>query len=144
MQHDVRVIFGDTDQMGIVYYANYYRYFEGARAAYLRDKGRSYKDIYIGAAALAAFDGERVAGLKAMRSALEHGWRDRLIFENPMIEPFQDDPAFIELEALLEAILAEERDRVLDLVCLNNPVPDDWRPLPETCVGFPDSSLAAY
>lgn len=46
MQHDVRVIFGDTDQMGIVYYANYYRYFEGARAAYLRDKGRSYKDMH--------------------------------------------------------------------------------------------------
>ncbi len=45
LHHEIRVIFGDTDVMGIVYYANYYRYFEGARAEYLRDKGRSYKDM---------------------------------------------------------------------------------------------------
>jgi acyl-CoA thioester hydrolase len=45
LRHDVRVIFGDTDQMGVVYYANYLRYFEGARAAYWRGLGRSYKDL---------------------------------------------------------------------------------------------------
>ena len=45
MRHEVRVIFGDTDQMGVVYYANYLRYFEGARAAYWRDLGKSYKDL---------------------------------------------------------------------------------------------------
>jgi acyl-CoA thioester hydrolase len=45
LHHEVRVIFGDTDQMGVVYYANYLRYFEGARAAYWRALGRSYKDL---------------------------------------------------------------------------------------------------
>jgi acyl-CoA thioester hydrolase len=45
MRHEVRVIFGDTDQMGVVYYANYLRYFEGARAAYWRALGKSYKDL---------------------------------------------------------------------------------------------------
>jgi acyl-CoA thioester hydrolase len=45
MIHDVRVIFGDTDQMGVVYYANYLRYFESARAGYWRACGRSYKDL---------------------------------------------------------------------------------------------------
>lgn len=45
MKHEIRVIFGDTDQMGVVYYANYLRYFESARAAYWRDLGRSYKDL---------------------------------------------------------------------------------------------------
>jgi acyl-CoA thioester hydrolase len=45
MRHDVRVIFGDTDQMGVVYYANYLRYFESARAAYWRALGRSYRDL---------------------------------------------------------------------------------------------------
>jgi len=45
MRHEVRVIFGDTDQMGVVYYANYLRYFESARAAYWRDLGKSYKDL---------------------------------------------------------------------------------------------------
>jgi acyl-CoA thioester hydrolase len=45
LRHEVRVIFGDTDQMGVVYYANYLRYFEGARAAYWRALGRSYQDL---------------------------------------------------------------------------------------------------
>ena len=40
-----RVIFGDTDQMGVVYYGNYLRYFEGARAEYWRAQGKSYKDV---------------------------------------------------------------------------------------------------
>jgi len=41
----VRVRYADTDQMGVVYYANYLRFFESARAAYWRDLGRSYKDL---------------------------------------------------------------------------------------------------
>jgi acyl-CoA thioester hydrolase len=41
MIHEVRVIFGDTDQMGVVYYANYLRYMESARAALLRARGSS-------------------------------------------------------------------------------------------------------
>ena len=45
MKHEIRVIFGDTDQMGVVYYANYLRYFESARADYWRQLGRSYKDL---------------------------------------------------------------------------------------------------
>ena len=45
LRHEVCVIFGDTDQMGVVYYANYLRYFEGARAAYWRGLGRSYRDL---------------------------------------------------------------------------------------------------
>jgi len=45
MLHEVRVIFGDTDQMGVVYYANYYRYFEAARAAFLRASGRNNQDM---------------------------------------------------------------------------------------------------
>lgn len=45
MIHETRVIFGDTDQMGVVYYGNYMRYFESARAAYWRALGRSYQDL---------------------------------------------------------------------------------------------------
>jgi acyl-CoA thioester hydrolase len=45
MIHEVRIIFGDTDQMGVVYYANYLRFFESSRAAYWRALGRSYKDL---------------------------------------------------------------------------------------------------
>jgi acyl-CoA thioester hydrolase len=40
-----QIIFGDTDQMGVVYYGNYLRFFEGARASYWRSLGRNYKDL---------------------------------------------------------------------------------------------------
>ena len=44
-QARVRVIYGDTDQMGVVYYANYLRYFEFARSEFLRAHGRSYREM---------------------------------------------------------------------------------------------------
>ncbi len=40
-----RVIYGDTDQMGIVYYANYLRWFEKGRAEFLRQIGLPYSTI---------------------------------------------------------------------------------------------------
>ena len=45
MIHQIRVIFGDTDQMGVVYYANYLRYFESARSALLRARGYSAREL---------------------------------------------------------------------------------------------------
>jgi acyl-CoA thioester hydrolase len=43
--HSIRVIFGDTDQMGVVYYANYLRYFEAGRAELLRAIGSSGRHL---------------------------------------------------------------------------------------------------
>lgn len=42
----IRVRYGETDQMGIVYHPNYYIYFEIGRSEYLREmSGMSYKDM---------------------------------------------------------------------------------------------------
>lgn len=41
----IRVIYGDTDQMGVVYYANYLRFFEAGRNEFLRSKGARYRDV---------------------------------------------------------------------------------------------------
>jgi acyl-CoA thioester hydrolase len=41
----LRVIYGDTDQMGVVYYANYLRYFEAGRNEFIRAKGLRYRDF---------------------------------------------------------------------------------------------------
>jgi acyl-CoA thioester hydrolase len=40
-----RIIYGDTDQMGVVYYANYLRWFETGRSEFLRQIGLPYKTI---------------------------------------------------------------------------------------------------
>lgn len=40
-----RVIYGDTDKMGVVYYANYLRWFERGRSEFLRECGVPYGEI---------------------------------------------------------------------------------------------------
>lgn len=41
----VRVRYAETDKMGIVYYANYFIWFEVGRTDLLRDSGWSYRDL---------------------------------------------------------------------------------------------------
>ena len=47
MYHEMsyRVPYADTDQMGVVYYANYLEYFERSRTEMLREAGLSYSDM---------------------------------------------------------------------------------------------------
>lgn len=45
VQTHIRIIYGDTDQMGVVYYANYLRFFEAGRSEYMRSRGLRYGDF---------------------------------------------------------------------------------------------------
>jgi acyl-CoA thioester hydrolase len=42
---EVRIYYEDTDCGGIVYYANYLKYFERARTQYLEDRGLSVSEL---------------------------------------------------------------------------------------------------
>ena len=42
-QTQIRVRYGETDQMGVVYHANYASYFEVGRTEWLREYGITYK-----------------------------------------------------------------------------------------------------
>jgi len=44
-QSTCRVLYGDTDAAGIVYYGNYMRYFEQGRTELMRDLGVTYREI---------------------------------------------------------------------------------------------------
>ena len=41
----IRVIYGDTDRMGVVYHATYLRYLEHARVEFIRSLGFAYADL---------------------------------------------------------------------------------------------------
>lgn len=41
----IRVRYGETDQMGVVYHANYAQYFEVGRTEWLRQFGMTYKQM---------------------------------------------------------------------------------------------------
>lgn len=43
--HQCRVIYGDTDSGGVVYYGNYLRYYEEGRTEFLRENGLTYKSL---------------------------------------------------------------------------------------------------
>ncbi len=43
--HKIRVRYQETDQMGVVYHANYLTYFEMARTEALRSLGKTYRDL---------------------------------------------------------------------------------------------------
>ena len=46
-RYELRVRYGDTDQMGWVYYGNYLRWFEIGRAEMMRSLGRSYREVEV-------------------------------------------------------------------------------------------------
>jgi TolB-like protein len=87
-------------------------------------------------AMLAAFDNNPGHAISALKSAVRRGLRNRpYSFGDPIFEYLRDEPRFVALRQELDAILDDEHDKVLQLICFNNPVPDNWQPLPETCEG---------
>ena len=91
------------------------------------------RDIHT--AMLAAFDHDTDGAIAALRSAVRNGLTWRVFLYDPVFEDVQDEPGFIALRQELDEILAQEHDKILQLICFNNPVPDEWQPLPETCQG---------
>jgi acyl-CoA thioester hydrolase len=44
-EFQVRVTYADTDKMGIIYYSNYFKYFEEGRTELMRSLGVRYRDL---------------------------------------------------------------------------------------------------
>lgn len=44
-EFEVRVTYADTDKMGVIYYANYFKYFELGRTEFMRSLGIRYRDL---------------------------------------------------------------------------------------------------
>jgi len=103
--------------------------------AALRAAGRSNNNRDLAEAMIAAFDGHPDTAISALRSAIGNGNRDPLLFDGSIFDNVRDEPGFLSLREEFETILAAEHDKVLQLVCFDNPTPDDWQPLPETCEG---------
>ena len=53
---DIRVRYGETDQMGVAYHANYLAWCDVARTEYLRERGMSYRALEEGGLFLAVIE----------------------------------------------------------------------------------------
>jgi hypothetical protein len=84
---------------------------------------------------IAAFDQDPEDAIAALESAVHHGLRWLQFLDDPVFEDLQDDVRFIAARQEMEAIVSAEHDQILQLICFNNPVPDEWQPMSETCEG---------
>jgi len=100
-----------------------------------REAGETSAVRFQSEALIAAFDQEPDRAITALESALENGFRWLLFLEDPLFDELQQEPRFVALREELHAILAVEHKKILQLICFNNPVPDEWQPMPETCEG---------
>ncbi len=89
----------------------------------------------------AAFENNPGRVIAALKSAMQHGLRDPQFFGDPIFGDWWDEPRFVALEQELDASLAAEHDKVLQLICFNNPAPAGWQPKPETCEGVEEQLI---
>jgi TolB-like protein len=93
----------------------------------------SYRDME--EAMLAAFDHNPDSAIQALQKAVRHGLRWPMFLDDPGFEHLHEDQRFVALRQEIEDLLSIEHEKILQLICFNNPVPDDWQPMLETCQG---------
>jgi tetratricopeptide (TPR) repeat protein len=101
----------------------------------LRAAGRINQELLQKDAMIAAFEHDADRANTAMQSAIKLGLRNPQVLDDPIFYNLQDNLLFVGLQQELGAILADERKQVLQLICFNNPTPNEWQPMPETCEG---------
>ncbi len=121
----------------------------GARAAaefakrgheILLEAGHKNQNRFAAEAMFAAFEGRSADAIAALKQAIRWGMRVRAGLDDPIFDTVRDEPGFADLIKELDAIIEAEHAEVLQLVCFNNPVPQHWRPLPDTCEGVAEGS----
>jgi len=103
--------------------------------AALRAAGEKTQFQHRTEAMIAAFEHDPDGVITALKAAMQRGLRDPRVFGDAMFEDLWEEPRFVELQQEVDAMLAKEQDKVLQLICFNNPAPGGWQPMPETCEG---------
>lgn len=84
-------------------------------------------------ARIAVLEKDKQAALEALQTADSKGFEWPSGLEEPIFDAIRDEPAFEIVRQNVATRAMANRDKVLTLICENNPVPDHWRPLEATC-----------
>ncbi|MDP5071167.1 MAG: hypothetical protein NWQ45_09730, partial [Congregibacter sp.] len=88
---------------------------------------------FFGQTMLAALEKDKDAALKALQTADSKGFASLSWLDEPILNVIRDEPAFEIIRQNVATRAMANREKVLTLICENNPVPDHWRPLEATC-----------
>jgi tetratricopeptide (TPR) repeat protein len=98
--------------------------------------GLIYSWDYLAVALAHSVEGDVAGTFDSIRKAIDAGFRDDLFFREPALERLAQHPEFLALKAEVDQLLAVEHAQVLQLICHDNPIPDIWQPMSETCSGI--------
>ncbi len=103
-----------------------------------REAGMTVADLFFSAdyeEGLAAYlSGQSERGLASIAKAVDEGYFIRP--NEAYLQTLYDDPGFAPIRASQEARQAREREKVLAVVCTDNPYAAVWQPAEGTCEGF--------
>ncbi len=119
------------DEQGAVRVADIVRQTLSARRA----AGEQNMELDLSEGMLATFDHDRNRAIEALQSAVRRGFVFLVYIDGPNFDTLRGDPEFVALRREMEKMLDAEHEKVLQLICFNNPVPDVWLPVSETCEG---------
>ncbi len=98
------------------------------------DTATSYYSNVVWDRGLRAFvAGDRDTALDYFEAAVDDHLYDRFAFDEPMLAPMAGNPRYEALRERVDQVLERERQKIVNMVCLDNPVPDSWQPLADTC-----------
>jgi tetratricopeptide (TPR) repeat protein len=93
-------------------------------------------EYYRAAAIIAAVRGDDSIAMEMFAQAVRNGPHDPSLFSEPAFDRFRNDAAFEALQAEFQTNLDSQRIAARQMLCFDNPAPDAWPPLPETCAGI--------
>jgi len=82
-----------------------------------------------------AASGNEGDSVEALHRAIDIGLRDPVILTEPCFDSMQSNDAFVGLGDRLMQLIVAERTEILQMICYNNPAPNTWQPLRQTCEG---------
>ncbi len=91
---------------------------------------------YMAQATAEAVKGDADATFVSLRAAIENGYRNEAIFREPAMQWLAQHPEFLAIKAELRQLLNAERTNILQIICHDNPIPEIWQPMKETCAGL--------
>jgi len=104
--------------------------------------GASEGDLHEARFYIAAYDNDLATLVSELDAAIDAGYRARRSLGLELFAPFAGEPEFRKQRDRLDAILADQRQQILAMMCAPDAKEHGWDPAPETCAGRETASAA--